>query len=206
MSDTRYRSIIKAYSYRICGSLTTMVISYIVTGKIVVSLTIGASELVIKPFVYWMHERVWNQIKFGRKMAKRILIMGLPGSGKTTLAKQLQSDLQAEGKTVTWLNADVVREQFNDWDFSYEGRIRQSVRMRQLAEHAITDYVICDFVAPLKEMRRNFSAHHTIWVDTLVNSRFEDTDKMFEAPTNYDVKVTEQNAKKWSQIVIQHIK
>jgi uncharacterized membrane protein len=56
------RSVVKAYSYRLCGTLTTIVISYSITGKIVVSLAIGATELVIKPFIYWLHERVWNKI------------------------------------------------------------------------------------------------------------------------------------------------
>lgn len=60
------RSLVKAYSYRCCGTITTMIISFIVTGKIVVSLAIGATEMVVKPFIYWLHERVWNKIKWGR--------------------------------------------------------------------------------------------------------------------------------------------
>lgn len=65
--ETPVRSIVKAYSYRCCGTLTTITISYIVTGRIVVSLAIGATEMVIKPFIYWMHERVWNKIHWGRR-------------------------------------------------------------------------------------------------------------------------------------------
>ena len=64
--ETALRSLVKAYSYRICGSLTTVIISYTITGHIVVSLAIGATELVIKPFVYWLHERLWNRISWGR--------------------------------------------------------------------------------------------------------------------------------------------
>jgi uncharacterized membrane protein len=66
-SETALRSFVKAYSYRCCGTLTTIVISYIITGKMVVSLAIGATEMIIKPFVYWMHERVWSRVKWGRK-------------------------------------------------------------------------------------------------------------------------------------------
>ena len=65
-SETALRSFVKAYSYRCCGTLTTVVISYIVTGQIVVSLAIGATEMVIKPFIYWCHERVWSRINWGK--------------------------------------------------------------------------------------------------------------------------------------------
>jgi adenylylsulfate kinase-like enzyme len=81
--------------------------------------------------------------------------MGLPGSGKTTLAQELKKQLQQAGRTVEWLNADEVRTTYNDWDFSESGRIRQSQRMRELADKFVTDYVIADFVAPLAEMREN---------------------------------------------------
>ena len=63
--ESGLRSLVKAYSYRLCGTTTTVIISYIVTGKVVVSLTIGATEIVVKPFIYWCHERVWNKIKWG---------------------------------------------------------------------------------------------------------------------------------------------
>ena len=64
--ESPLRSLVKAYSYRCCGTLTTIVISYIITGEIVVSLGIGATEMVIKPFIYWCHERVWNKIRWNK--------------------------------------------------------------------------------------------------------------------------------------------
>lgn len=66
-SETALRSLVKAYSYRVCGTLTTIVISFAITGKIVVSLVIGATEMVLKPFIYWGHERVWSRVRWGRK-------------------------------------------------------------------------------------------------------------------------------------------
>jgi hypothetical protein len=154
------------------------------------------------------------------KKAKRILIMGLPGSGKTYFAERLKQYLEeyitpinenslrpiADARiTVAWLNADEVRRHYNDWDFSTEGRVRQSLRMRDLSEEANTDYCIVDFVAPLVEMRNNFKADWTIWVDTIERGRFEDTNKMFVPPEVYDFRVIEQNGEKWAEFIAEHI-
>jgi adenylylsulfate kinase len=136
---------------------------------------------------------------------KRILIMGLPGAGKTYLAQHVLEHLQNNRKTVMWLNADDVRKKYNDWDFSHEGRIRQSLRMRELADSYDVDYVICDFVAPLVEMRNNFKADWTVWVDTINQGRFEDTNKVFIAPEQYDFRITEQNSEKWGEFIAAHI-
>jgi nicotinamide riboside kinase len=142
----------------------------------------------------------------GNKMAQRILIMGLPGAGKTTLAKQLQTQLQAAGKRVGWLNADEIREQYNDWDFSETGRIRQARRMRELADRLTAyDYMIADFVAPLVEMRNVFKADWTIWMDTIREGRYADTNAMFVEPEVYDFRVPEQNAEKWADFAKEHI-
>ena len=108
--------------------------------------------------------------------------MGLPDTGKTTLAAELKKQLQYKGKTVAWFNADDIRHINNDWDFSPEGRIRQANRMRILADGMMTDYVICDFVAPLKEMRDIFGADYTIWMNTEESSCYEDTNAIFEKP------------------------
>lgn len=146
--------------------------------------------------------------------------MGLPGAGKTYLAERLKKCLEAYNRqvnenslrpfsdakiTVGWLNADEVRRHYNDWDFSREGRIRQSLRMRELADDSNTDYCIVDFVAPLPEMRHNYKADWTIWVDTIEAGRYEDTNKMFVEPDVYDFRVTEQNADKWAEFIAEHI-
>ena len=119
---------------------------------------------------------------------KRILIMGLPGAGKTTLARALADKIDA-----MWFNADDVREQCNDWDFSYQGRIRQSHRMRDLADDSHAKFVICDFVAPLNEMRTVYNADYTIWMDTIDKGRFEDTNHVFEPPEQYNLRITNFN-------------
>ena len=120
----------------------------------------------------------------------KILIMGLPGSGKTYLAERMQPILNA-----AWYNADKVREMANDWDFSPQGRIRQSLRMKNLADYEKSHgrIVICDFVCPTSETKTNFDPDITIWMDTIKSGRYEDTNKMFEKPMNVDFKVTEMN-------------
>jgi len=136
---------------------------------------------------------------------QKILVMGLPGSGKTFFSAALDRFLQGERKKVDWFNADSVRKKFDDWDFSETGRIRQSKRMHDLAAKSKADFVICDFVAPIEEMRHNFKADWVIWMDTIEKSRFEDTNKMFQPPEIYDFRITEQNADKWSEFVGTHI-
>ena len=117
---------------------------------------------------------------------KRILIMGLPGAGKTTLARALQTRLNC-----VWFNADEIRARYKDWDFSTEGRIRQSKRMRILADDSNNEYVIADFVAPLKQMRDLYAADYVIWMDTISAGRFEDTNQVFEPPETYDLRITD---------------
>lgn len=139
-------------------------------------------------------------------MPKKILVMGLPGAGKTYLAEHILKHLKKEELKVAWLNADDVRKKYDDWDFSLEGRIRQSHRMRDLAEDMTDmDFVICDFVAPLVEMRNNFNADWTVWVDTIEQGRFEDTNKVFTPPNTYDFRITEQHGEKWGEFIASRI-
>ena len=77
--------------------------------------------------------------------------------------------------------------------------------MARFAFECTGDFVICDFVAPLVEMRNNFKADWTIWMDTIDHGRFEDTNKMFIEPEQYDFRVTEQNCEKWAEFIGNHI-
>ena len=134
---------------------------------------------------------------------KIILVMGLPGAGKTTLANEMAPHLNAKR-----LNADEVRKAADDWDFSEEGRVRQAKRMAEFALKLKSEghYVIADFVAPTPEARSLFPADFTIWVDTIKKGRFEDTNQMFVNPKNFNYHVTTQDAKKWAPLIIEEIK
>ena len=117
----------------------------------------------------------------------KILIMGLPGSGKTTLAKPL-----AELLGGVHLNADAIREHYHDWDFTPEGRMRQALRMRYLADGTVMagKIAIADFVCPTEQARMEFNPDFTVWMDTIDEGRFEDTNKMFVQPAHCDYRVS----------------
>ena len=145
----------------------------------------------------------------------KILICGLPGSGKTWLAERLVQNID----NCAWYNADIVRTASNDWDFSKEGRSRQAMRMKTFADFEKNNgrYVICDFVAPSKAARDSFDADYLIWLDTIKEGRvvdnkkkelekskglpfeietletsqaFKDTTNIFQAPTNANKIIT----------------
>ena len=133
--------------------------------------------------------------------SQKILIMGLPGSGKTTLAKNIVKKLNAE-----WLNADRIRGKFNDWDFSKSGIIRQVKRMRLLSKKSKKKIVIADFICPYHEQIKIFKPNFIVWMDTIKKSCYPRMNRIFQKPKKYDLRVMEKNYKLWSKIVIHKIK
>lgn len=109
----------------------------------------------------------------------KVLVMGLPSSGKSTISRELSYHF-----LVPHYNADTIREKCNDWDFSHEGRMRQSYRM------SFYDFGIIDFVCPLEKTRRVVDADFIIWMDTIQESEYQDTNNIFEPPTKYDIRIT----------------
>ena len=134
---------------------------------------------------------------------KIILIMGLPGAGKTTLANELEKLIKSKR-----LNADEVRKAANDWDFSEEGRTRQAKRMSDSALKLKSEgnNVIADFICPTPEARKLFTADYTVWVDTIKKGRFDDTNQMFVKPEKFDFHVTTQDAKLWAAKIAEDLK
>lgn len=122
----------------------------------------------------------------------KILIIGLPGSGKTTFSKKLYEELEKRNILVARYNGDEVREYYKDWDFSSAGRLRQLDRMVENAELCERNGIvsICDFICPYELFRDYFDANITIWMDTIKESKYEDTNKVFEEPSKYDYRIT----------------
>jgi len=125
---------------------------------------------------------------------KMLLLMGLPGSGKTTFALKIQAEFNRRDVKVNWFNADEVRKKFDDWDFTPEGRMRQAQRMRDLCNESDTEINMVDMVAPLPEMRTTLDADWLIWMHTIEEGRFEDTNKAFVAP---DIKEVNMKFPRW---------
>ncbi len=134
---------------------------------------------------------------------KIILVMGLPGAGKTTLENELAKLIECKR-----LNADEIRKATNDWDFSEEGRKRQAKRMSEAAIKLKKEgnIVIADFICPTPEARKLFPADYIVWVDTIKEGRFEDTNQMFVKPEKFNFHVTTQDAKVWASKIVEELK
>jgi adenylylsulfate kinase len=140
-------------------------------------------------------------------MLKKILIMGLPGSGKSTLAKAIIASLEQLNISCSWYNADNIRRIFEDWDFSSEGRERQAIRMGEFADRDVKKdkVAVCDFVCPTDHTRKLFgSADLVVWMDTISSGRFDDTNKIFVQPSEFNLRIKSFNDA-WADVIVEHI-
>lgn len=108
----------------------------------------------------------------------KILICGLPGSGKTTFAKELAYHFK-----VPHHNGGAYRDLYHDWDFSHWGRINQAIRMSR-------QWGILDFICPTQTTRSLVDASFIIWMDTINGSDYPDTNKVWEEVDGYNLRLT----------------
>lgn len=155
--DTHTRSVVKAVSWRILGTIATSIIVFIFTQRWAVSLFVGAMEFVSKIGLFWLHERVWDRVSFGREAPQGTVLWftGLSGSGKSTIAEQVVRELNAKGEKVEHLDGDAVRSVFPMTGFTRPDRDAHVKRMGFMASrveaHGVT--VVASFVSPYRESR-----------------------------------------------------
>lgn len=137
-------------------------------------------------------------------MQRKILIMGLPGAGKTTLARELAPLLRA-----VWFNADEVRKNLNrDLGFSAAGRIEQARRMGWLCDRVAEagHVAIADFICPTPETRAAFGPAFTVWLDRIKEGRFDDTNQLFVPPERFDIRVGPEGSPRfWAAHIVQKL-
>ncbi|WP_440640558.1 adenylyl-sulfate kinase [Bradyrhizobium sp. PUT101] len=138
-------------------------------------------------------------------MTRKILIMGLPGAGKTTLANTLAPLLNA-----VVFNADSVRANVSrDLGFSHEDRVEHARRMSWMCDRVVEagGTAIADFICPTEETRAAFGSTFTVWIDRIQESRFADTNRMFTPPSHFDVRVNaDGTVRYWAEQVLARLR
>ena len=155
--EQKRRSIIKTISWRFWATTTTIALVFLFVGEVKIAFSIGVIEVVLKMVLYFLHERFWNRIKFGKKEAKPAVFWftGLSGAGKSTLSENFYTILKEKGLKVEHLDGDSIRDIFPKTGFSKEERNRHIRRVGVLASKLEKNgvIVIASFISPYQETR-----------------------------------------------------
>lgn len=157
-SESHARSVAKAVTWRVLGTITTSALVFIFTRRIALSLTVGAVEFVSKIGIFWLHERAWDRVRFGRSKVQPAVLWftGLSGSGKSAIAKRVAEELRHRGDEVENLDGDAIREIFPQTGFTRAERDAHVRRVGYLASrlerHGV--FVVASLISPYEESRR----------------------------------------------------
>ena len=218
--ETQTRSVVKALTWRILGTVSTTVLVFIFTRRFSLSLAVGGMEFVSKIGLYWFHERVWDRLRFGRQQVEPVVLWltGLSGSGKSTIADWSARELTARGFKVERLDGDTIRNIFPNTGFSRAERDAHIKRVGYLASKLEQNgvFVVASLVSPYRESRdfvrslcKNFMEVHVATPLAVCEQRdvkglyakarrgelqnFTGIDDPFEAPLNPDLVVDTTN-------------
>ena len=179
--DSHARSVMKAVTWRVLGTITTSALVFIFTRRLVLSLTVGALEFTSKIGLFWVHERVWDRIRLGRKKAKPAVLWftGLSGSGKSTIARRVVDDLRRAGNEVEDLDGDAIRGIFPQTGFTRADRDAHVRRVGYLASrlegHGI--FVVAALISPYEESRRFVRGLCANFIEIYVSTPLEECER-----------------------------
>ena len=156
-SDTHARSVAKAVTWRVLGTITTSALVFVFTRRLALSLTVGVLEFVSKIGLFWLHERIWDRVRVGKKKNRAVVIWftGLSGSGKSTIAEALYTAIERSGADVEHLDGDSIREIFPQTGFTRDERNAHVKRVgyvaSRLESHGVN--VVTSLISPYEESR-----------------------------------------------------
>ncbi len=232
--ETNRRSLIKGISWRFVATSTTILIVYIFFGRLDLAIIAGALETVAKIFLYYLHERGWNKIRFGKKRIQpfNLWITGLPLSGKVELAEKVYNKLESLNMPIDLIENHEVRKVLPEIGYEKEQRVLHVKRIGhlvcQLQKHSVS--TICCFVAPYTESRqavREMTENYVeVYVEmdaeecrkkqfkeldaTIYNERLKDLERtapIYEAPTNADIVISkDENLDEAADRIVSHLK
>ncbi len=156
--ETNIRSVVKGISWRAVATTTTVLIIYFFFGRLDLAISAGIIETVLKVGLYWVHERVWQKLRWGKKKIEpfNLWFTGLPLSGKTTIADRVYKELQKLHIPIERIDAKDIRDVVPDIGFSREDRNRHMKRIGHLVKTLQNNSIstVCSFVSPYKESRK----------------------------------------------------
>ncbi len=175
--ESKRRSVVKTISWRVLATLDTTLIVFLLTGKILLAVSVSGIEVVTKIVLYFFHERAWNKIRYGRRTIQPFVLWftGLPGAGKSTLATRSTEYLRNKGLQVQQLDGDKIREIFPNTGFSREERDRHVRRVGHLAamlEHNNV-IVVAALISPYDETRRQVRGLCRNFIEVFVDTPLE---------------------------------
>ncbi len=155
--ESKLRSIIKSLSWRLLATMTTILIVYIFVGDTKIAFSIGGIEVFLKMLIYFIHERLWEKIRFGRRKIKPLVIWitGLSRSGKSGIGRLLTEKLRHQGYKAEHLDGHSIRNLFPETGYNHKEVNRHIKRVgflaRKLEEQGVV--VVATFLSPYAESR-----------------------------------------------------
>jgi adenylylsulfate kinase len=156
--ETNKRSIVKGITWRVVATTTTIAIVYFFFDRLDLAIAAGMIETVLKVGLYWIHERAWFKIRWGRKKIEpfNLWFTGLPLSGKTTIADRVYEELEKLQIPIERLDAKDIRDVVPDIGFTREDRNRHMKRIGHLIKTLQNNSIstVASFVSPYRESRK----------------------------------------------------